>query len=311
MKILFLDSTHSVLEEGLVAAGYQLEFDYSSSVELVKKKLQDVDGIIIRSRFKIDRDFLESACHLKFIGRFGAGLENIDVPFAESRGIKCIRVPEGNRNAVAEHAIGMLLALFNNLNRADAEIRNGIWNRAENTGIELQGKTVGVIGYGYMGSAFVEKLESFDVRVLIYDKYKNQFAPDWAYETGMRAIFEEADVLSLHVPLTKETKYMVNRDFLHQFRKPIYLINTARGPIVDTEILARALKYKVVLGACLDVLEYEQSSFENLFTQQNFPEPLKYLLQAENVILSPHIAGWSHESFVKMAEVMLEKIKRI
>jgi D-3-phosphoglycerate dehydrogenase len=311
MKILFLDSTHPLLEQGLKDAGHDLAFDFESDEQTLTAKLAGVNGLILRSRMRIDRELLVHANDLKFIGRFGAGLENVDVAYAESKGIPCIRVPEGNRDAVGEQAVGMLLALFNHLKRADAEVRQGHWLRKENTGLELQGKTVGVIGYGYMGSAFVEKLKGFGVTVLIYDKYKSQYAPDWAFETGLQAIFENADVLSLHVPLTEETYYMVNRDFLLQFRKPIYLINTARGPVVETAALVEALKSRKVLGACLDVLEYEKTSFENLFETDRLPEPLNFLLQAENVLLSPHIAGWSKESFAKMARVMLDKISRI
>ena len=311
MKILFLDTTHPLLEDGLRRQGHEVVFDLQGDKQAVIEELADYDGLIIRSRMRIDAELLAKADTLKFIGRFGAGLENIDVAFAESKGITCIRVPEGNRDAVGEHALGMLLSLFNHLNRVDAEVRKGIWLRKENTGVELSGKTVGVIGYGYMGSAFVEKLRGFDVRVLIYDKYKSGFAPDWTYETGLRAIFEEADVLSLHVPLTAETRYMVNRDFILQFRKPFYLINTARGPVVETTALVDALKSKKVLGACLDVLEYEKTSFEQLFLDHNLPEPLQYLIHSERVMLSPHIAGWSKESFEKMASVMLDKISAL
>lgn len=311
MKILFLDSTHHILEDGLRALGYELEFDYTGTAEEIAAKIGEYSGLIIRSRMPITKELLAKANNLKFVGRFGAGLENIDVDFAKTRGITCIRVPEGNRDAVGEHAIGMLLSLLNNLNRADREVRQGIWRRAENTGVELQGKTVGVIGYGFMGSAFVDKLQGFDCKVLIYDKYKSRYAPAWAFETGLRAIFENADVLSFHVPLSKETRYLVNRDFLLQFRKPIYLINTARGPVVQTEALVEALKSKKVLGACLDVLEFEKSSFENMFAEKEIHPALAYLMQAENVILSPHIAGWSKESFAKMAEIMVEKIARL
>jgi D-3-phosphoglycerate dehydrogenase len=311
MRILFLDSTHPILEEGLKKQGHVIEFDYTSSSQEIGEKLGNYEGLIIRSRMPINKALLERASQLKFIGRYGAGLENIDVDFAQSKGITCIRVPEGNRDAVGEHAMGMLLSLFNHLRRADSEVRNGVWKRAENTGIELQGKTIGVIGYGHMGSAFVEKLRGFDVPVLIYDKYKSNYAPDWTFETSLRAIFEEADVLSLHIPLTSETQYLVNRDFILQFRKPFYLVNTARGPIVETAALVDGLKSKKVLGACLDVLEYEKSSFENLFADEKLPEPLQYLIAAENVILTPHIAGWSKQSFEKMAKVMLDKIEII
>jgi len=308
MKILFVDSTHPLLEKELAEAGHELHFDYQSSASDIEQIIGNFDGLIIRSRFPVNRAFLSHTNKLKFIGRFGAGLENIDVPFAESLGIRCIRVPEGNRDAVGEHAIGMLLSLFNHLKRADTEVRQGIWRRKENTGLELSGKTVGVIGYGHMGEAFVEKLQGFNVRILIYDKYKSQYAPDFAFETGLNAIFEEADILSLHVPLTQETKYMVNRDFIMQFRKPFYLINTARGEVVKTADLVTALQSSKVLGACLDVLEYEQRSFETAFAEGDMPEPLKYMVASEKVILSPHIAGWSQESFEKMAQTMAWKI---
>ncbi len=311
MKILFLDSTHPLLEERLKQAGHQLFFDDKNPAEKVAETLSDYDGIIVRSRFKLTADFLKNGKQLKFIGRFGAGLENIDTAFAQQNNIVCIRVPEGNRDAVGEHALGMLLSLFNKLNSADAEVRQGIWKRKENTGVELQGKTVGVIGCGQMGSAFVEKLQGFSCKVLVYDKYQSQVAPAWAIETSLKAIFEEADVVSIHTPLTPETKYLVSRDFILQFRKPFYLINTARGPIVETAALVEGLKSKKVLGACLDVLEYEKTSFENLFASDDLPAPLQYLLQASNVILTPHVAGWSQESFEKMAEAMAEKIGRL
>lgn len=311
MKILFLDSTHFLLEDGLREAGHELTFDYTNPLEKVTQTLAEYDGLIVRSRLPINAEFLSHGTNLKFIGRFGAGLENIDTAFAEAKNIKCIRVPGGNRDAVGEHAIGMLLSLFNNLNRADAEVRSGIWKRKENTGVELQGKTVGVIGCGFMGSAFVEKLQGFDVKVLVYDKYKNNVAPDWAFETSLKAIFEEADIVSLHTPLTAETKNLLNRDFILQFRKPFYLINTARGPIVNTADLVEGLKNEKILGACLDVLEYEKSSFENMFSDENLPAPLQYILQSDKVILSPHIAGWSHQSFAKMAEAMLFKVAKL
>ena len=308
MNILFLDTTHPVLEEGLRAQGHEIVFNLHGNLADVAKHIAAFDGLIVRSRLRIGADLLNQATRLKFIGRFGAGLENIDVAAATAKGITCIRVPEGNRDAVGEHALGMLLSLFNHLKRADAEVRQGIWLRKENTGVELAGKTVGVIGYGQMGSAFVEKLRGFGVRVLIYDKYKTDFAPQWATEVDMHTIFEEADVLSLHVPLTGETHHMVNRDFILQCRKPFYLINTARGAIVDTAALVDGLKQRQVLGACLDVLEYEKTSFEQLFDTHTMPAPLRYLTQSERVILSPHIAGWSKESFEKMARVMLDKI---
>ena len=311
MKVLMLDSTHAILENGLREAGFDVNIDYSSSKEEILQRIHEYDGLVIRSRFKLDDAFISSATNLKFIGRFGAGLENIDVTAAESYGISCIRVPEGNQNAVAEHALGMLLSLFNHLPRAQKEVRNGIWKRAENTGEELAGKTVAIIGYGYMGSAFVGRLQHMDVRILIYDKYKRNYAPAWAEETDMDTIFSEADVVSYHVPLTEETTHLVNAEYVARFSKPIYLINTARGPVVKTVDLVEALKNGAVLGACLDVLEQEKSSFENLFEGQTIPEELQYLLNHDRVIVTPHIAGWSKESFAKMANVMLDKIKQV
>lgn len=311
MKILFLDSTHPLLENGLRDAGHKLQFDYNTPPQQLYEKLKTVEGIIIRSRMRLDEHFIRQAPQLKFIGRFGAGLENIDVPFAESKGITCLRVPEGNRDAVGEHALGMLLLLFNRLKIADSEVRKGIWLRAENTGIELQGKTVGIIGFGNMGSAFAEKLRGFGVRILAFDKYKTGYAPAGVEETDLATLFAEADIVSLHTPLTAETRFMINEEFINRMAKPFYLINTARGPIVETAALVAGLKSGKVLGACMDVLEYEKTSFENLFENAQLPKPLQYLLAAENVVLTPHIAGWSHESFAKMAKVMLQKIERL
>ena len=306
-----LDSTHPILENGLRHSGFEVVGDFKSSKAELLKSIHQFDGLVIRSRFKMDAAFISAAHNLKFIGRFGAGLENIDVPFAESKGIICIRVPEGNRNAVAEHALGMLLSLFNHLNRASNEVKNGIWLRHENTGTELAGKTIGIVGYGFMGSAFAEVLRHFAVRILAYDKYKANYAPKGVVETDMPTLFNEADILSIHTPLTEETNQMVDLAYLQQFRKPIYLINTARGPIVKSNDLAEALKTGSVLGACLDVLEQEKTSFTNLFDQDDLPESLGFLLQHDRVIITPHIAGWSTESFEKMARVMLEKIKNV
>lgn len=306
-KVLLIDTVHPLLNEILKSKNIICELDNVSSKEEILTKINNYIGIVIRSRFKIDKEFLNKAKHLKFIARAGAGMENIDVTYAESLGIKCLHAPEGNKDAVAEHALAMLLMLFNNLKRADSEVRKGIWKREENRGYELKGKTVGIIGYGNMGSAFAQRLIGFDVNILAYDKYKTKFGNQYVKESTLDEIFEKSDVVSLHVPLTEETKYMVNSAFLNSFKKSIYLINTARGKVLNTADLVQAIFNKKVLGACLDVIEYESVSFENIDTA-NFPEPFKQLISLENVILSPHIAGWTFESHVKISKVLAEKI---
>lgn len=308
MKVLFIDTTHPVLPQLLKAKGVECIMADSLSKEEIENILPAYDGIVLRSRFKLDADFIEKGKELKFIARPGAGLENIDVTFAESKGIKCFRSPEGNRDSVAEHAIGMLLALFNNLFKADAEVRAGIWNRTANWGVELKGKTVGIIGYGFMGEAFAQRLSGFDVKVIVYDKYKKNYAHrgDYIVESTLEYLFEESDVVSLHVPLTAETLQMVNTNFFKQFKKNIYLINTARGGIVNLTDLSAAIKNGKVLGACLDVFEFEEQSFEH--TQTSNSEGMQYLIQSNKVLLSPHIAGWTKESNEKIARVIGEKI---
>ena len=234
-------------------------------------------------------------------------MENIDVPFAESKGIKCLHAPEGNRDAVGEHAIGMLLALLNNLLRADKEVSNGVWIREGNRGTEIQGKTFGIIGYGNMGSAFAQRLKGFGVTVLAYDKYKKNYSDEYTKEATMEELFEKADIVSLHLPLTEETHYLANNNFFKKFKKNIYFINTARGKNVKTDDLVEQIKSGKVLGACLDVLEYESISFEAL-DPNKMPEAFKYLVQSDKVILSPHIAGWTYESHEKIAETLVRKI---
>jgi len=307
MKILLLDSNHSYLKEGLKKLGHSCDEDFISSKTVVEKKIRLYQGLVIRSRFNIDRRFIDAAVNLKFIGRVGAGLENIDTVYAKDKGIKLISAPEGNRNAVGEHALGMLLSLLNNLNRADREVRQGIWLRVENRGIELEGKTIGIIGYGNMGKWFAKKLQGFDVRVICYDIAPN-VGDNCATQVTQDQLFEETDVLSLHTPLTSLTKNMVNTTFINKFKKPFYLINTARGQSVVTQDLVEALKNGTILGACLDVLEYEKSSFESLFNSE-LPPPMQYLIKSDKVILSPHIAGWTHQSNFKLAKTIVDKVK--
>jgi len=310
MKILFIDSNHPLLHETLREAGHTCDLNYHWTKDEIINNIHLYDGVVIRSKIKITKEIIDSATRLKFIARAGAGMENIDVEYAESKGITCLHAPEGNRDAVGEHALGMLLSLFNNLCRADKEVREGKWIREGNRGIELMGKTVGIIGYGNMGSAFAERLKGFGVKVLVYDKYKKNFGTDYIIETSLPQIFEDADIVSLHTPLTDETHYMVNNDFINGFQKNIYIINTARGKCLNTGDLVKNIRSGKVLGACLDVLEYEMVSFENLETS-NLPEPFQYLIQSKKVILSPHIAGWTIQSNEKIARVLAEKIKKI
>ncbi len=306
-KILFLDSNHPAMLKLLRGAGFVCDEDYTSSREQVLEKISTYQGIVIRSRFKLDASFLDAATSLKCIGRAGAGMENIDVAYAESEGISCVHAPEGNRIAVGEHALGMLLALMNNFLPADREVRKGIWKREENRGTELTGKTVGIIGYGNMGSAFAKVLAGFDVKVLVYDKYKSGFANGTIEETSLNDIFLKADVLSMHVPSTAETNGMINENFLNSFAKPIWLLNTSRGKVLDTSALMAALNSGRVKGAGLDVLEFEAASFES-FSSENFPASFQQLIHFDRVILSPHVAGWTHESHLKIAEVLAGKM---
>lgn len=323
MKILHLDTNHSLLINQLTDLGFTNHEDYTSSKEVIEVKIHEYDGIIIRSRFTIDKQFIDKATNLKFIGRVGAGLENIDCNYAESKGVFLISAPEGNRNAVGEHALGMLLSLFNKLNKADREVRQGKWLREANRGLELDGKTVGIIGYGNMGKAFSKKLKGFDVEVLCYD-IKPNVGDENAKQVTLNELQNKADILSLHTPQTSLTTNMVDENFINQFEKSFWLINTARGKSVVTSDLVIALKSGKILGAGLDVLEYEKASFENLFKDnniqvchtersrnviENLPEPFQYLINAENVLLTPHIAGWTVESKEKLAQTIVNKIR--
>jgi D-3-phosphoglycerate dehydrogenase len=310
IKILHIDSNNPLLWEQLEQAGFENHADYKSPKEEIEAKIHEYNGIVIRSRFDIDKTFLDAAAGLQFIARVGAGLESIDCDYAESKGIHLIAAPEGNRNAVGEHALGMLLSLFNNLNRADREIRQGKWLREANRGHELEGKTVGLIGYGNMGKSFAKKLKGFDVEVLCYD-IQPSVGDANARQVPLEELQQKADVLSLHTPWTPETDRMVNTAFINAFAKPFWLINTARGKSVVTDDLAGVLQSGKILGAALDVLEYEKLSFEHLFMDGTIPDAFQYLLGSDNVILSPHIAGWTFESHEKLAQVIADKIKAV
>lgn len=296
--------------EQLQEAGFTNHEDFKSTKEEIEAKIHDYHGIVIRSRFNIDKTFLDKATNLQFIARVGAGLESIDTDYAEIKNIALIAAPEGNRNAVAEHSLGMLLSLFNKLNQADKEIRSGHWNREKNRGYELDGKTVGIIGYGNMGKSFAKKLRGFDVEVLCHD-IKENVGDANAKQVSLEELQKKSDVLSLHIPWTPETDKLIDSNYINAFAKPFWLINTSRGKNVVTSDLVEALKSGKILGAGLDVLEYEKLSFETLFESDKIPEAFQYLLECDKVILSPHIAGWTFESHVKLAETIVDKIKAL
>lgn len=311
MKILLLDKNHPLITEQLLAKNFILEEDFTSSYDEVCDKIQNYDGIIIRSRIPLDQNFLEKATHLKFIARVGAGMENIDIPVAEKLGIQLINSPEGNRDSVAEHVVGMLLILMNRLFIASNEVRKGIWLREENRGDELLGKTVGLIGYGNMGKATAKRLSGFGCKVIFHDILPD-LSDEFATQVSLEDLKQRADVLSLHIPMTNETHYLIDSTFINEMKNEFYFVNTSRGKNVETKYLVEALKSGKVKGACLDVLEYEKASFEKLDTSTSLStrenEDLQYLLDSEKVIVTPHIAGWTHQSKEKLAQVIVDKI---
>lgn len=308
--ILLLDKNHSLLQKGLENLGYQCDTDYSNPKKAVEAKMQEYVGIVIRSRFKIDKKFIDNSPNLQFIARVGAGLESIDTEYALQKGIHLIAAPEGNRNAVGEHALGLLLSLFNKLNKADREIREGKWLREQNRGLELEGKTIGIIGYGNMGKAFAKKLRGFEVKVICYD-ILDSVGDENCKQVSLDQLQKEADVVSIHTPHNELSYKMVNTAFINAFRKSFFILNTARGTAVVTDDLVKALKSGKILGAGLDVLEYEKTSFQNLFDNNKLPISFNYLTKADNVLLTPHIAGWTVESKIKLSQTILDKIAAI
>ncbi len=305
--VLVTDKTHPILCEKLQAAGYHCDVQADLSYNELLAIVNNYDALVVRSKVEIDRNFLDNTHSLKCIGRVGAGMETIDVDYAEQKGIKCLNSPEGNRDAVGEHALGMLLTLFNNMLRANNEIRSGLWKREANRGLEIKGKTIGIIGFGNMGSSFAKRLRGFECNIISYDKYKKNYAPDYVEEVSLEELFNRADVVSFHVPLTDETHYMADAAFFNSFAKPIYLINTARGAVVKTVDLVSAMQTGKVLGVALDVIEYENMSKDGLDLESLTPD-FKYLLQADNAVLTPHIGGWTVESKYKLADVLADKI---
>lgn len=307
-RVLITDGVHSVLIEGLTAAGYCCDYMPSISLEDVRAIIYQYQGIIINSKITVDRPFLDNATQLKFIGRLGSGLEIIDLEYAKVKKVAVHRAPDGNCDAVAEHAMGMLLSFAINLRRSDQQVRQNNWQREQNRGWELMGKTVGIIGFGYTGIALAKRLIGFGVRVLVYDKYKSNYAKAMPHviETDMEQIQEEADVLSFHLPSTPETKGLVESDYWKKFKKPLVLINTSRGNIIDTKSLLEALDSGQIIGACLDVFENEKpityTKEEKLLFQDLFAR--------ENVLVTPHIAGWTVESKERLADLLLDRIMK-
>ncbi|RAJ33390.1 2-hydroxyacid dehydrogenase [Pedobacter cryoconitis] len=304
-KILIVDDLHPVFKSRAEQLGYEVDDRPLITRAETLAVISEYDGIAVRTKFKIDRELMEAAPGLKFVARAGAGLDNIDEAYAKEKNIKLLNAPEGNRDAVGEHAMGMLLSLINTHRKADLEIRNGIWDREGNRGWELKGKTVGIIGYGFMGSSMARKLSGFEVKVLAYDKYKTGFSDAYAQECSMEEIVKHSDVLSLHIPLTSETRQMVDEEYLYHFKKNIFFINTARGEIVNTKAVLAAIKSGKILGAGLDVLEVEK--FPALAEQDWFTE----LKESEKVILTPHVGGWTFDSYRKISEVLADKLEQV
>jgi D-3-phosphoglycerate dehydrogenase / 2-oxoglutarate reductase len=308
-KVLFIDPVHPLLREELRGMGFHCEDFSGKERDVLETIAEEYEGFIIRSRFRIDRTLLDKCTKLRFIARSGSGMEGIDIEYAAQKGIACINSPEGNRDAVGEHTLGLLLSLLNHISRADMEIRFGRWIREGNRGTEIKGKTVGIIGYGNMGSAFAQRLKGFDANVISFDKYKSDYSDGNTREVSLETLFDDADIVSLHVPLNDETRYMADDAFLKRFRKDIFLVNTSRGPVVKTEDLVKNLESGHVRGAALDVLEYEDASFEML--KGEMPAPLQYLLGSGRVVMTPHIAGWTAESNIGLVSILLEKIKAL
>ena len=308
-KILFIDLPHFSMQEKLEELGYECVKQSVSYDELLHSENQYV-GYIIRSKFTIDKALIDASLNLRFIARIGAGMENIDTQYAETKGIVCLNSPEGNADAVGEYVIGSLLSLFRNTKNADNQVRNGIWLREDNRGMEICGKTVGIIGYGNMGKALAKKLSGLDCTILVHDKYKKNFQEPHFQEVDLPTLQLHADIVSIHINYMKENHYFVNEDFLHAFSKNIYLINTARGKVLSTEDLAKNLLNGKVKGAILDVLEYEDIRLQNK-PMEEWERAMHILAQCDDVILSPHIAGQTFESLTKHVEVLVEKIREI
>ncbi|KAA3639975.1 MAG: hydroxyacid dehydrogenase [Bacteroidetes bacterium] len=307
-KVLFINKAHPVLEQELTKLGFECELDEQSTNDQIESKIHNYFGIVIRSRIGVDRSLLDKAVNLSFVAREGVGTEHIDLEYAAQKGITVITSPEGSRDAVGEHALGMLLSLMANLAKSDRQIRNGQWLREENRAYEIKGKTVGILGYGNMGRAFAQRLKGFEADVIAYDKYLDNYGDEHAEAVSLEKLFERSDILSLHIPYMPPNHHFVDGAFIQNFKKDIFIVNTARGLVLETAALVDNMKSGKVLGAALDVLEYEEMSFEFL-DLDSLPEPFQYLRNSDRVVLTPHIGGWSFESKKGHAEVLAEKIK--
>ena len=310
MKVLHVDENHPALVEGLKNLGFQNDLAYKDSLTSILAKIDQYEGLIIRSRFPVDEAFLLNAKKLKFIGRVGAGMENIDLAAVKKHNIQLVNSPEGNRNAVGEHTLGMLLNLFNKLLPAHQSVQSGKWEREQHRGEELSGKTIGIIGYGNMGKSFSKKLSGFEVNVLCHDLLPN-VGDESAQQLALEDLQEKCQVISLHTPETPLTQNIIDAAFIDKMKNPFWLLNTARGSAVVSEALVEGLKTGKILGAALDVLAYESKSFSTVFKNDQLPDALAYLIAAKNVILSPHVAGWTVESHLLLATTIVEKIKKI
>lgn len=306
MKVLIADRTHEILPQRLREAGIEVSVEPDHDYESLMQASQGFEGLVVRSKVNIDSAFIDRVPSLRCIGRVGAGMETIDVDYAEAHGVRCLNSPEGNRDAVGEHAVGLLLALLNNIARADAEVRKGLWQREVNRGYELGPLTVGIIGFGNMGQAFAKRLSGFGCRVIYYDKYLDNLEKLVDLErVSLETLQREADVVSFHVPLTEETHHYLDAAFIEAMAKPFYLLNTSRGAVVDTEALVAGLESGKVRGAALDVLEYENMQADGL---GDVPECVHYLQRSPRTVLTPHVAGWTVESKYKLAAVLADKM---
>ncbi len=307
-KVFFLDTVHPILAERLVQSGeYECIEAHTWTREQCEIQLADAHGIVIRSRFTMDESFLQFAPKLQFIARSGAGMENIDEMYCLKRGIQLYNAPEGNRNAVGEHALAMLLCMMNKIHTANRDVKNGIWDREGNRGVELDGKTVGIIGFGNNGRAFAKKLRGFDITLLAYDKYKTGFGDDFVIEATLEALLRKSDVISFHIPQNEETIYFANQEFFDALGKPVYLLNLSRGKIVETKSLIESILKGTTISAGLDVNEFEKKSFEQFFDETD-NEELKFLLESDKILLTPHVGGWTAESYYKLSYVLADKI---
>lgn len=304
-QVLIVDDLHPAFKQQAEELDYLCTDEPLFTREQTLAIIKDFEGLAIRTKFKVDREFIDAAPNLKWIARAGAGMDNVDEEYAKSKGIICINAPEGNADAVGEHAMALLLALMNKLRQGDSQIRNGLWDREANRGWELKGRTVGIIGYGHMGQSFAQKIKGFGVDIIAYDKYKTGFSDAYVREVSMEEMVKHSEIISFHIPLTRETRQMVNAEYLFHFRKPIFFINTSRGEIVDTSAVLAGIKSGKILGAGLDVLEVEK--FPALAEQSWYPE----LIKNEQIMLSPHVAGWTFESYRKISEVLAQKLKNL